>query len=553
MSPLTLVERARLWARSDPEAAHRAALSTLIEAGEEERLRELFDPPLRFGTAGLRGKMGPGPGRMNRALVRRVSVSLARNFRPSDGIGRVVVGGDARHGSAEFVDDVCRAFATEGWTVERFDGPVPTPLVAYGVLRLAAHLGVVITASHNPPEYNGYKVYGGDGVQILPDVADSVAAVFDALDETPALATGGGTIQSAGPAIRDHYLEAIQAGLHAPELPRDLRVVYTALHGVGGDLMMRALAPYAELRVSPVEAQFEPDPDFPTVRFPNPEEKGALDLALAQAEREGAELILANDPDADRLAVAVRDGDGKMRPLNGNELGVLLADYLLECAATEPRRNLVMTTVVSSRLLSKLAEARHAVYDECLTGFKWIAHAAREREQRDGLRFLFGYEEALGYTVGTTVRDKDGIGTALHLLELASREKAHGRTLLDRLDDIHRRHGWHRSRLLTLELPGSEGAARIEAIMQRLRQHPPESLAGRKLSDCIDYAPGHAGLPPSNLLAFTLAQNGRLLARPSGTEPKIKFYLELWSHEEPPAQLDEQLLRVADALREEVA
>jgi phosphomannomutase len=525
----------------------------------------------------------------------------------------VVIGCDARHRSADFADEAAAVLTGAGIGVHLLPRPSPTPLLAFAIRHLSAAAGIMITASHNPAADNGYKLYLGDGAQIVPPVDAQIEAAIGGLgplSQVPAGPLDGPLVTRHGDEIAQAYLDAIVAASPPPAVPppaaspsatfspapppaafpparrsatfppappsttsapasqpetpalpgqpppravsAPLRVVYTALHGVAASLALRAVDQAGFPRPLVVAAQEEPDPDFPTVAFPNPEEPGTLDLALAQAERDRADLVLANDPDGDRLAVAVPDpaAPGGWRVLSGDQVGALIGSYLLERTAAGPEagQRLVVTTVVSSTLLGKIAAAAGARYAETLTGFKWIVRAG---QAVPGRRFLFGYEEALGYAVGDVVRDKDGISAALALLSLAATARVAGQSLLDRWDALEAEHGVHLTAQVTLHAPSPAG------IMARLRSAPPAALAGRPVISSEDLASGASptegasaaagaagadgttgsgtsvaararepGLPPADVLIYRLP-GARVVIRPSGTEPKLKAYLEV--------------------------
>lgn len=533
---------ARRWMAEDPDGETRAELEALLASGDDAALEDCFGSALAFGTAGLRGVMGAGPNRMNRAVVLRTTAAVARHLKatvPDAALRGVVVGYDGRRGSRVFSEDVARALAGEGVRARVFARDVPTPLVAFAVKRLGAAAGVMVTASHNPPEYNGYKVYWDHGAQIVPPVDADIAAVIagiGALAEVTLVeepeARARGLHETLGEAVESDYLDLVRQTC-APSAP--LTIAYTALHGVGDRFTTAVLQPYGEVYSVPEQAQ--PDGRFPTVRFPNPEEPGAMDLLLSLAASKNADLAIANDPDADRMAAAVPDGD-RWRPLTGNEVGALLGDHLLRRTAG-PR--VVATTIVSSPLLGVMAAAYGAQYVETLTGFKWIAHTAIEAAAAAGALFLFGYEEALGYAVTPWVRDKDGVSAALLLASLASELKAQGRTLLERLEEIYATHGLFVSAQHNVVAPGAAGQQRIADIMAAFRARPLETLGGRRVVAWSDFASGtrrdasgerSLGLPPSDVLRLELDDGARVMLRPSGTEPKIKYYFD---HREPRA------------------
>ena len=514
--------RVERWIADDPDPDARAELEDLLARGAEEELRERFAHGLSFGTAGLRGRLGAGPSRMNVATVRRASAGLARHLLdavPGAAEAGIVVGHDARHGSARFAEEAAAVFSGAGLRTRRLPPLAPTPLLAFAVRHLGCAAGVMVTASHNPAQDNGYKVYLGDGAQISPPADELIAAAIDAMGPLAGVPLGVGG-ERLGEEVAEAYLEAILAELPATDA-RDLRIVYTPLHGVGAGLCLEALARAGFARPHVVAAQAEPDPEFPTAPRPNPEEPGVLDLALAAAAREGADVVLANDPDADRLAVAIPDGDG-WRRLHGDETGALLADFLLE-RVPRPERALLVTTVASSTLLGRMAAAAGARYVETLTGFKWIMRAIAEAP---GHRLLLGYEEALGYAVSDVVRDKDGISAALVLAQLAAEERRAGRTLADRLDRIAARFGRHATEPVTLDLTGPGGTERRERVMASLRADPPATLLGRPVRAVEDLRAGVRGLPVSDVLILR-AEGARVVVRPSGTEPKLKAYLEV--------------------------
>ena len=539
LSP-ALVAEVRAWIARDPDPATRLELEGLLASGDEAELRARFDRPLVFGTAGLRGPLGAGPARMNRAVVRATTAAVTRWVTDKGDEAReagIVVGRDARHGSAIFAADSAAVAAGAGVRVRLLPRPLPTPLTAFAVRHLRAAAGVMITASHNPAADNGYKVYAADGAQVIPPDDTRIATLAGELGP-PALAE---------PPPGQHRLiehldeEAILGAYSAattrlldPDGPRGLRIVYTPLHGVGGAVLPDLLVGAGFDPPVSVARQAEPDPDFPTVAFPNPEEPGALDLAIGEARRVSADVVLANDPDADRLAVAFADRAGGFRMLSGNELGALLGDYLLE--RTHGTGRLVATTIVSSSLLAALAAEAGVAYAETLTGFKWIARAAAGRP---GSRLVFGYEEALGYAVSDAVADKDGLSAALVAAELAAREKAAGRNLADRLDDIEARLGVHVTSQISLRGRDEGAIAEFAARMTRLRSRPPAELAGIAVSGIVDYAPGAGGLPPSDVLALRLGRTARVVVRPSGTEPKLKAYLEVTTDPPGRSSLDE--------------
>jgi phosphomannomutase len=537
----TLSTAAQRWLALDPDAETRAELSAwLADPAAGSRLAEAFSQRLAFGTAGLRGAMGPGPNRMNRLLVRQVTLGLGRWLlhNPDAAARGVVVGMDARRNSAAFAQDVAEVLSSLGIRVWLAPRPVPTPLVGYAVLALGAAAGVVVTASHNPPADNGYKVFRGNGAQIIEPDDSEISAAIDAvaLEETLAITAASGL------ALRERLPDAVVDGWHAAlQANRTVvdvgaRVVYTAMHGVGAMDVGRALQAAGHTDLHVVTEQIEPDGRFPTVTFPNPEEPGALDLALSLAERVGADVVLANDPDADRLAVAARDALGVMRPLSGNQVGVLLAEHLLSTRALGGRRPMVATTIVSTAMLSAIAAAHGAAYAETLTGFKWIGHAAIAHEAGGGA-FVLGFEEALGYSAGSVVRDKDGVGTLLLAADFASHLKARGQTLWDAWDDLVRRYGFYLTRQRSLTLAGPEGKARIARIMASFRTEPPAAFDGLRVRASRDLLAGtrtdadgvvsRIDLPPSDVLAFDLEGGSRVLVRPSGTEPKIKIYFEV--------------------------
>ena len=543
-----------------------AAEDAVVAEGHGDRaaraaveLRDRFADRLHFGTAGLRGVVAAGPNRMNRAVVRAATAAVAGwLLAPGEAAGiSVVVGCDARHRSAEFVDEVAGVLAGAGIAVHMLPRPCPTPLLAFAVRHLGTAAGIMITASHNPAADNGYKLYLSDGGQVIPPADAEIEkriAGLGPLSRLPVAPAGSPLVTRHGDEIAQAYLAAV-AGESGPAMAGlsgagtagrgtglagagsagrgdGLSVVYTAMHGVAGQLMLRAMrlagfgAPYV------VAAQAEPDPDFPTVAFPNPEEPGALDLALADARRLGADLVIASDPDGDRLAVALPDSGG-WRMLTGDQVGALLGASMLDWTADQaaPGERLVASTVVSSTLLSKIAAAAGVRYAETLTGFKWIARAA---DGVPGARFVFGYEEALGYAVGDVVRDKDGFGAALAMLRLASGAKAAGRSVLDVYDDLERAHGVHLTSQVTLR------TADQAQVMRRLRAAPPDAFGAETVSGLTDLAAGAGGggdagsdaeagngaVPRADVLIFRLA-GGRVVLRPSGTEPKIKCYIEI--------------------------
>ena len=531
---LDLIDQASTWLAEDPDPETRDELRALLDAagtakGDDEARRALaerFSGTLQFGTAGLRGELGAGPMRMNRAVVIRAAAGLAAYLakQPHHPTGLVVIGYDARYKSAEFARDTAAVMTGAGFRAAILPRPLPTPVLAFAIRHLGAVAGIEVTASHNPPRDNGYKVYLGDGTQIVPpadaEIAAEIAAI-GSLNDVRRPDTGWETLDDD---VLDAYLARTDAVL-TPGSPRDARVVYTPLHGVGRETLTAAFTRAGFPAPTVVPAQAEPDPAFPTVAFPNPEEPGAMDLAFATAREVAPDIIIANDPDADRCAVAVpAPGTGTgWRMLRGDEVGALLATHLVHQRA----RGAFATTIVSSSLLSRIAADADAPYAETLTGFKWLARV-------DGLRYA--YEEALGYCVDPEgVRDKDGITAALLVAELASELKGQGRTLTDLLDDIAVAHGLHATDQLSVRV---EDLSLIGAAMRRLRERPPAELAGLKITSAEDLSRGTETLPPTDGLRYQLAglaglagkdtvRSARVIVRPSGTEPKLKCYLEV--------------------------
>jgi phosphomannomutase len=526
------VERSLIdeWIAQDPDPQTKEELHSLISQGNETELQARFSGRLEFGTAGLRGLLGAGPSRMNRLVVRQTAAGLGQYLLdtvPGAAQAGVVVGYDARRLSREMAQDTACVLCAMGLSVHLFDNLAPTPLVAFGVRQLSAAAGVMVTASHNPPQYNGFKVYWGTGAQISPPHDRGIASAIQVASKSGALpwmslsqSTATGRLAPIGPELVDDYLRGLETlSLHPRTHARSmLRIAYTPLHGVGRDLAFEALlrSGFSDVHVVPTQA--EPDGSFPTVNFPNPEEPGALDAVLKLANQVNADLACANDPDADRLCAAIRRKNGSYRVLSGDELGVLLGWNHLTHG---PSPCAVGTTIVSSRLLGRIARRAGTAYYETLTGFKWLAGEALVQEAR-GILNIFAYEEALGYGFMHFVRDKDGVSALVSLCELAAALAQEGKTLLDLLEELYREHGLLLSGQRTIALsPGTPN------LGQLLRKNPPTHIAGLPILGVEDFLPGPKGFSPSDVLVFHLEGESRAIVRPSGTEPKVKCYYEV--------------------------
>ena len=511
----------RSWIADDPDETTVARATELLDAalaGEdaaETELRACFGGFLQFGTAGLRGPLGPGPSCMNRAVVIRAAAGLVAYLKANNAT-RIVVGYDARHRSVDFALDTVGIAAAAGLEAILLPRALPTPVLAYAIRYLDADAGVMVTASHNPANDNGYKVYLGDGSQIIPPQDGEIAAEIAQIDSAKGVEISDGW-SLADESVVDAYIASC-ADVLAPAAPRDLTIAYTPLHGVGRATLAAVFEAAGMGQLSVVASQAEPDPDFPTVAFPNPEEAGATDALLALAADINADVAIANDPDADRCAMGARNHNGEWRLLRGDEVGALLGWWTIQRTrefGTAAPSGTFAASIVSATLLEAIATKNGLKYQSTLTGFKWIAKIPD---------LSFGYEEALGYCVDAdSVRDKDGISAALRLAELAAWLKANGKTVSELLDDIAREFGLHQTDQLSVRM---SNLADIPASVQRLRATPPTSLGGRSVTLAFDLKDGFNGLPPTDGYLLQL-DGGRVIVRPSGTEPKLKAYLEV--------------------------
>jgi len=533
-----ILELAQSWADADPETEMAAQLRGWIMRRDERHLRECFELPLLFGTAGLRGVVGPGPGHMNVAVVRRVTRALADYLRANQlGSRPIVIGHDARIDSERFAREAIAVARAAGATVFEFGRQVPTPIVAYASLRQNAAAGVVVTASHNPPEYNGYKVYGPTALQIVSPMDTLIAERMYQMPGARAIPTQPQGSASAahllGEDIVDSYIEDVLKERPA-SVRYPVRIAYTPLHGVGWNTLHRLFSAAGYTDVRPVAEQVEPDGHFPTVTFPNPEEPGTLDLGMQFAQSVSAHALVANDPDADRLALALPDASGQWHAVTGNQLGVILMDYLLERvvdAQVNGRQPCVLTTLVSTPMADSVASARGAHLERTLTGFKWLWTAALELLKDDSRTFAIAWEEALGYSTHTTVRDKDGIAAGLIATDWVAQCHAAGVLPWDRLAQLFRQHGAWASRQISVHCSGADGAAAMRRALEQLGTAPPHTLNGVRVIRFDNYQLGAEERPywrgRADLFALTFDDESRLLVRPSGTEPKLKLYVDV--------------------------
>jgi phosphomannomutase len=503
------------WIADDPDPKTAAELTALLAAGDEEVLNKYFSGFLQFGTAGLRGPIGPGPSCMNRAVVGRTAAGIS-SYMKERGMKRVVIGRDARYGSEDFTAESAEIFAGAGFEVFVLPRPLPTPVLAFATHQLKCDVGVMVTASHNPPQDNGYKVYIGPSADGISYAASQIISPTDKLiaEEIAAIKSlanqpRGKSWTIIGEELISEYIR--RTALIAPK-PGDLKIIYTAMHGVGTETVQRVFnhAGFATLIL--VDEQCTPDPDFPTVAFPNPEEPGAIDLALKKARDFGADLVIANDPDADRCAAAVNDPKVGWRMLRGDELGVIFGEWIARTHSHGSFGN----SIVSSSALSKIAAHYSIDFKEVLTGFKWIAKIED---------LAFGYEEAIGYAVDSgTVNDKDGISAALLLAQIATDLKSQGLTLLDLLNEVWSRHGFHGTEQISIRVAD---ISQITQLLAKLRKNPPTHIAGRAVLSIDDLADPKDGLPPTDGLRLWIDGGIRMIVRPSGTEAKMKCYIEV--------------------------
>lgn len=519
-----LLTRANAWLEVDPDPETSAELADLI-AGPRDELERRFGPRLEFGTAGLRGALGAGPTRMNRVLVRTAAAGVVEALKASDCLtGPVVIGCDARTNSDVFALDSARVMAARGAKIILLPKELPTPVLAFAVRHFDAAAGVMVTASHNPPADNGYKVYWGDGAQIVEPTDALISANIDSvglLSDLDLADENDPLIQRVDDEVLAVYLDTIINGsVLGPRPKAKLRIVYTAMHGVGGATMQRLWTQAGFDPLLEVAEQFLPDPAFPTVPFPNPEEPGAMDLSIELAKAQKADLVIANDPDADRLAVAIPLADSPgWRALSGNEIGWLLSNYLLANGSGENR--LVATTIVSSTMLSSIADSYNVHSTRTLTGFKWIVRPGLADPSKN---FVFGYEEAIGFACNKAVRDKDGVSAALTFAQLTSELLDEGRTIEDALDDLARAHGVHLTDQISLRFDGQGAQTILSNLMERLRSQRPTEVAGEPILDWLDHLEPN-DLPATNAVTIS-TKSLRIVIRPSGTEPKLKIYLE---------------------------
>ena len=522
----SLVAQVQQWISQDPDPKTRAELERLLADKNEAELRSCFSGFLEFGTAGLRGKLGPGPSRMNRAVVTKTAAGLVAYMRKHH-LSSVVIGRDARYGSKDFAQDTAEIMQGAGMKVYLLPRALPTPVLAYAVRELKCDVGIMVTASHNPPEDNGYKVYLGgivdqiryEGSQII---SPADAQISEYISQVPDL---NSLKRSSGAEVLDNTIvdSYIKAAAKLATSNSDLKVVYSAMHGVGTKTLEQVFAAANFAPPILVMEQAEPDPDFPTVKFPNPEEPGAIDLSIKKAMQVSADLVIANDPDADRCAVAIADKGGSWRMLRGDEVGAILGEYLARAA--KDKNATLANSIVSSSILSKIAKAYQLPFAETLTGFKWIAKIEN---------LHFGYEEALGYAVDSnSVNDKDGISAALMIVQIATDLKRESRTLNDFLDEIWSKYGYHGTKQISVRVDSVE---QIATILGRFRNNTPQSIAGYRVIGFDDLEKPLSGLPPTNGVRIFLEPNIRIIVRPSGTEPKIKCYIEVVSDNQEKAE-----------------
>ncbi len=503
------------WIADDPDPKTAAELTALLESNDEQTLKKYFSGFLQFGTAGLRGPVAPGPSCMNRAVVGRTAAGIA-SYMKKRGMTRVVIGRDARHGSEDFTAESAEIFAGAGFEVLVLPRPLPTPVLAFATQYLKCDVGVMVTASHNPPQDNGYKVYIGPNADGINYAASQIINPTDKLiaQEIAGIASlakvpRGNSWTIVGEDVISEYVRL--TALIAPK-PGELKIVYTAMHGVGTETAQRVFnhAGFATLIL--VDEQCTSDPDFPTVAFPNPEEPGAIDLALKKARDFGADLVIANDPDADRCAAAINDPKVGWRMLRGDELGVIFGEWIARTHSHGSFGN----SIVSSSALRKIAAHYSIDFKEVLTGFKWLSKIED---------LAYGYEEAIGYAVDSeTVNDKDGISAALLLAQIAAELKSQGLTLLDLLDEVWSRHGFHGTEQISIRVAD---ISQITQVLSRLRKNPPTEIAGRAVLSIDDLANPQDGLPPTDGLRLWIDGGIRMIVRPSGTEAKMKCYIEV--------------------------
>jgi len=526
-----LVGEVKAWIEDDPDPVTSLRLQKLLDSGEEATLRTHFNGFLQFGTAGLRGPNGPGPSCMNRAVVGRTAAGIAA-YMKARGMTRVVIGRDARYGSADYAEESAEIFSGAGMEVFLLPRALPTPVLAYATTALKADVGVMVTASHNPPQDNGYKVYIGpdaDGIayassQIINPTDGFIADEIKKITSLKSQPRGNSWTVLDETLINDYVQRTAVLGGE----PGSLKIVYTAMHGVGTETLARVFktAGYPDLIL--VAEQADPDPDFPTVAFPNPEEPGAIDLALATASAHNADLVIANDPDADRCAAAIKDRSGQWRMLRGDELGVIFGEWI---ARTSPRGTFG-NSIVSSSILRKISAHYGIDFKEVLTGFKWLAKIED---------LAFGYEEAIGYAVDSeTVNDKDGISAAIYLAQIATDLAAAGKDLNDLLDEVWMRHGFHATEQISIRV-ANMGA--ITELLEDLRRNPPQEIAGRRVESIDDLASPTDGLPPTDGLRLWLSGGVRIIIRPSGTEAKLKCYIEVITVDQISAEKELSSLR----------
>ena len=521
----SLTEHVKAWIADDPDPLTAAQLQNWLDSDNEVELRASFSGFLQFGTAGLRGPVRPGPSGMNRAVVGRAAAGIAAYMQERN-LSSVVIGRDARHGSEDFTFETARIMSGAGMKVYVLSRPLPTPVLAFATIELKCDVGIMVTASHNPPQDNGYKVYLGgtvDGIhyrgsQIVAPTDEFIAAKINAITSLASLPRGQAWT------IVDEEIINKYVGVTAAlaQRPGDLRIVYTALHGVGTETLLQVFHKAGFPTPILVGIQTQPDPDFPTVVFPNPEEPGAIDLALETARACDAHLVIANDPDADRCAAAVKDPITGWRMLRGDELGAVFGETI----ARTTGKGVLANSIVSSSILRKIAAHYNLEFQQTLTGFKWLTKI-------DDL--AFGYEEALGYAVDSkTVNDKDGISAAIKLAQIATDLAKENKTILDLLDEIWTRHGFHATEQISIRL---RDISQVGIIMGRLRKDPPEKIASYVVTSIDDLTAPTDGLPPTDGLRIWLDGTIRVIIRPSGTEAKMKCYIEVIEKDSQRAQI----------------